>query len=250
MLKPAYSFGGIPIIQKAKPYVDNYLSMRQNVQDYSKSLSIYALKTNLEALLGGNANDPSILARADAFSRFKRAKRVLLADMENEEVSSVSLSVAGIDKLLAHAQEHISSISRIPLVKSTGISPSGLNASSEGEIRVYYDLVHAEQEYLLRVPVQYFVDLVQIVLFGDVDSDITHGKPKGGVVDRLLAERRGAQGASQEAKDAEGLQNLVAWSIASWRSALWRGTRFMTPARKTTSSAWRSTPSRASGWRT
>jgi hypothetical protein len=41
MLKPAYSFGGIPIIQKAKPCVDNYLAMRQNVQDYSRSLGLW-----------------------------------------------------------------------------------------------------------------------------------------------------------------------------------------------------------------
>jgi uncharacterized protein len=59
------------------------------------------------------------------------------------------------------------------LVKFTGISPSGLNASSEGEIRVYYDLIHSVQEYLLRVAIQYILDLIQIELFGDVDSDIT-----------------------------------------------------------------------------
>ena len=47
--------------------------------------------------------------------------------------------------MLAQSQEQISSVSRIPLVKWTGISPSGLNASSEGEIRVYYDLIHSEQ---------------------------------------------------------------------------------------------------------
>jgi Protein of unknown function (DUF1073) len=50
-----------------------------------------------------------------------------------------------LDWLLAQSQEQISSVSRIPLVKWTGISPSGLNASSEGEIRVYYDLIHSEQ---------------------------------------------------------------------------------------------------------
>ena len=106
MLKPAYSFGGIPIIQKAKPYIDNWLNMRQNVQDYAQSLSMYVLSTNIEALLAGNQNDPSVIARADAFNRFRRAKGLLLTDKENEELSSVSLSVAGVDRFLAQAQEH------------------------------------------------------------------------------------------------------------------------------------------------
>ena len=173
MLKPAYAFGGIPLIQKAKPYVDNFLQMRQNAQDYTRSLSMYVLASNMPSLLGGNANDPSILNRAEAAARFRSAKNMMLIDKETEEVSSVSLAVAGIDRLVAQAQEHISAVSRIPLVKWMGLSPSGLNASSEGEIRVYYDLIHAEQEFLLRTPIQYVLDLIQIELFGDVDSDIT-----------------------------------------------------------------------------
>ncbi len=75
--------------------------MRQNVQDYAQGLSIYVLATNMESLLAGNQNDPSVIARADAFARFRRAKGVMLVDKENEEVSAVSLSVAGIDRLLA-----------------------------------------------------------------------------------------------------------------------------------------------------
>ncbi len=86
MLKPAYSFGGIPIIQKAKPYIDNWLQMRQNVQDYAQSLSMYVLATNMEALLAGNQNDAGIIARADAFNRFRRAKGVMLLDKDTEEL--------------------------------------------------------------------------------------------------------------------------------------------------------------------
>jgi uncharacterized protein len=62
---------------------------------------------------------------------------------------------------------------RIPLVKLTGISPSGLNASSEGEIRVYYDLIKSCQEAWLRPIIQIILDFISIELFGDVDADIT-----------------------------------------------------------------------------
>jgi hypothetical protein len=33
LLKPAYSFGGMPLIQMGKPYVDNWLNGRQAVAD-------------------------------------------------------------------------------------------------------------------------------------------------------------------------------------------------------------------------
>ena len=42
------------------------------------------------------------------------------------------------------------SVSGQPLVKFTGITPNGLNASSDGEIRVFYDDIHAEQEAVFR----------------------------------------------------------------------------------------------------
>src|SRR5271165_1958095 len=90
-----------------------------------------------------------------------------------QDFTNVSANLSGIDALQAAAQEHMAAAWRIPLVKLTGISPSGLNASSEGEIRVYYDLIHSTQEHLLRPAIQIVLDLCQIELFGDVDPDIT-----------------------------------------------------------------------------
>jgi len=67
----------------------------------------------------------------------------------------------------------MSAVWRIPLVKLTGISPQGLNASSEGEIRVYYDLILSMQTQMLRPLIQTVMDFCSIELFGDVDPDIT-----------------------------------------------------------------------------
>ena len=64
------------------------------------------------------------------------------------------------------------SISHIPLVKLLGVTPSGLNASSDGEIRVFYDVIHARQENLFRAPLKKVINLVQLSLFGDIDPDI------------------------------------------------------------------------------
>jgi hypothetical protein len=67
----------------------------------------------------------------------------------------------------------MASVSSIPLVKLLGISPTGLNASSDGEIRVFYDTIHARQEDMFREPLKRVLDVIQLDQFGETDPDIT-----------------------------------------------------------------------------
>jgi uncharacterized protein len=171
LLKPAYSFGGVPLIQMAKPYVENWLKARQSVSDLIQSFSQWVLKTNLDATLAGGTGD-DVYARAAIFNNAKNSRGLMIVDKDKEDFGNVNTPLGGLDELQAQALEHICSAIRQPVVKYTGIDPQGLNASSEGSIRVYYDLIHSTQEYLIRPPLQIVVDLVQIELFGDVDPDI------------------------------------------------------------------------------
>ena len=86
---------------------------------------------------------------------------------------NVSASLGGLHELQAQAQEHMASVARIPLVKFTGISPTGLNASSEGEMRAYYDTIHAHQENFFRPNLTKVLNFVQLSLFGEIDDEIT-----------------------------------------------------------------------------
>ncbi|MCG2596571.1 MAG: DUF1073 domain-containing protein, partial [Achromobacter sp.] len=61
----------------------------------------------------------------------------------------------------------------IPLVKYTGITPSGLNATAEGEIRVFYDEMLSAQEAVFRDPLQQCLEVIQLSEFGEIDPDIT-----------------------------------------------------------------------------
>ena len=65
------------------------------------------------------------------------------------------------------------SVARIPLVKFTGISPTGLNATNEFEMQAFYDTVHGSQEHLLRGHLTTIYDIMQIHLWGKRDPDIT-----------------------------------------------------------------------------
>lgn len=170
ILKPVYYFGGLATIQMAKPYVENFLHTRQNVQDLIASFSVFVLSTDLEALL--NAGGQELFKRAEIFNDTRDNQGLMMTNKDTEELTNISVPLGTLDTLQAQSQEHIASVSGIPLVKLLGISPHGLNASSEGEIRVFYDKIHARQEMLFDEPLRTIFNFVQLSLFGFVDPEL------------------------------------------------------------------------------
>lgn len=95
-------------------------------------------------------------------------KRILTdTPVYNLEVAKGYLPEFYANGILVH-----NSISRIPLVKLLGISPHGLNASSEGEIRVFYDHIHAYQKHLFAPVLEKIFKFTQLSLWGEIDDDL------------------------------------------------------------------------------
>lgn len=172
LLKPAFAFGGLALTQMAKPYVDNWLRTRQSVSDLIHSFSVFVLATNLSTLLQQDGD--KLFERADFFNNTRDNRNLMMIDRDSEAFQNVSASIGGLHELQAQSQEHMFSVSRIPAVKFSGIQPTGLNASSEGEIRTFYDTIHAYQEHLFRINLTYCIDLVQLSEFGEIDEDIEY----------------------------------------------------------------------------
>lgn len=172
MLKPAYAFGGVALTQMCKPYVDNWLRTRQSVSDLVHSFSVMVLKTNMDGVLQGGAAD-SLFNRVDMFNKTRDNRGTFLLDKNEEDFANVSAPIAGLHELQAQAQEQMSSVSGIPLVILLGITPSGLNASSEGEIRVFYDAISGYNERVVARPLRTVLDVLQLSLWGKIDPEIT-----------------------------------------------------------------------------
>lgn len=171
ILKAAYNFGGLSLSQLAKPYVDNWLRTRDSVSDLVHSFSLSGIATNMETVLSGQ-NDPAFLMRAQLFNQMRDNRGLMLLDKETEEFFQFNTPLSGLHELQAQAQEQMSSVSSIPLVKLLGITPNGLNASSDGEIRVFYDFIHGRQHAIFREPLKTVLDIIQLSEFGDIDEDI------------------------------------------------------------------------------
>lgn len=189
ILKPAYTFGGLSLTQMLKPYVDNWIRTRQSVSDLIHSFSVLGLKTNLGQTLDAGAMT-NLKKRITMFNAQRDNSGVMVMD-KDEEFFNVSVPLGSLDKLQAQAQEHQSSVAGIPLSILLGITPSGLNASSEGEIRIFYQWVEAQQEAMFTTPFTRLLEVIQLSLFGDIDKEITfQWEPLWSLSDKELAEVR------------------------------------------------------------
>lgn len=173
MLKPAYAFGGLSMTQMAKPYVDIWLQTRQSVADLIRSFSVMVLLTDLSTLIQpGNAS--ALLARVAMFNMMRDNMGTFVANKNSEDFKNVSAQLSGLHELQAQSQEHICSVTRIPLVKYTGISPSGLNATSEFELEVYDDTMGAYQARFMDPNLRTVIRFEMLSLWGEIDPEITH----------------------------------------------------------------------------
>lgn len=177
ILKPAFNFSGMSLSQLAEPYVDNWLRTRQSVSDLINNFSITALKTSMGQVLQGgdgpDADGTDLFERADLFTAGRSNKGLMLLDKDSEELVQVNTPLGGLHELQAQAQEQMCSVSRTPAIILTGISPSGLNASSEGEISTFEDWNAALQEAYDREPIETVLKVLQLSMYGEIDPDIT-----------------------------------------------------------------------------
>ena len=170
MLKPAYSFGGLSRTQMAKPYVDFYLRNRTSSSDLLNNFSNVVLATDLSVTTMEEGSD--LFRRVETQNVLRDNQGMFVINKDSEELNIVAAPLGGVKDLVQQSQEHMTTPSQIPIVKFFGNQPSGLNADSEGVIRLFYDRVRGLQESLLREPVQTIVNLVMIELWGEVDNDI------------------------------------------------------------------------------
>ena len=172
LLKPAYAFGGLSMSQMAQPYVENWLRTRQSVSDLLHSFSVSVLSTNMAATFSEQGTT-GLINRAKLFNMLRDNRSLMMLDKEQEEFTNVSAPLGTLDHLQAQAQEQMASVSGIPLVVLLGITPSGLNASSDGEVRTFFSYIESQQEQFYTQHINRILEIIQLSVLGDIDPGIT-----------------------------------------------------------------------------
>lgn len=174
LLKPQYNFVGISLAQLMFPYIQRWLRTAKSVNDLISIFSIVNLKTNMQSTLEDGDNGLGLLQRLKLFTASRDNRGIFATDKDDEELEILNVTLAGLSDLQAQAQEHMAAPAHIPLIKLFGITPTGLGATGEGEIQVWYDWVNAQQNHALGDHMNRALEIVQMDLFGCVDDDITY----------------------------------------------------------------------------
>lgn len=178
ILKPAYQFCGMSVSQLCRSYVDNWKgtvkSVNRMINNYSKS----GIKTDLSNTLSGDDDGTSeggILQRAELYSAISENQGLMMlhkSGEESEEFFQFNTPLTTLDKLQAQAQEHMASVCNTPISVLLGITPAGLNASTDGEIRIWHERILDMQEILFRANLTKLINVLQLDIDGTIDPDI------------------------------------------------------------------------------
>lgn len=173
MLKPAYNFGGMSMFQLMKPYVERYQRTADSTSWIVQAFSLTILSTDMSGILsGGDGSAASLWTRTGLLNLFRENSGTVLLDKNDEQIEQINTPLTGLHELLTKSQEQMAGPSHTPLVKLLGVTPAGLNANSDGEIRVYYDYIMAQNEAHGRPIIKKIADLIQLDLFGEIDPAI------------------------------------------------------------------------------
>jgi phage-related protein (TIGR01555 family) len=173
LLKPAYNFFGIPAAQSALDYVAHFNKTREAAHRLLTKFSLTVFKSNvLASILAGGESTAELEHRMRLFTQYRDNDSVLLIDKESEDVVKLETPLSGVTDIVRQSLEFVAAIFRIPFVKFLGISPGGLNATGESDLRNFYDHVSSKQEKILRRPLDKVLDILQLHLFGEIDPEI------------------------------------------------------------------------------
>lgn len=177
IIKPAYNFGGISLTQLIQPYVDRWLKTVDSVNRLISNFSIIFLQTDMDAVLQGaveGAGGNELLKRIKLFLQQRDNQGLFLTDKEREMLYQLAVPLSGLSELQAQSQEHMAAPTHLPLVVLTGITPAGLNASSDSEIEVFHDWINSQQESLYDDHITKVLHILQLNRHGKIDPDIIH----------------------------------------------------------------------------
>lgn len=171
ILKPAYNFSGMSMSQLALPYVENFLKTRDSVNRMISTYSMPGIKTNLASVLAGDEGD-DVVNRAQLYNSQRDNQGLFVLDMEQEEFFHYQAQLGTLDKLQAQSQEHMSSISSIPMLVLFGSSPGGLNATGDSELAIWDEYVLDMQQVLFHDNLVKVCEIIQLSKWGDIDKSI------------------------------------------------------------------------------
>lgn len=174
LLKPIYNFFGMSLSQQVLDYVHAFTKNREAMQRLLNKFSLTVFRTDMSRLLNG---DPTCAAdikrRSEFFAKQRDNDGIALIDNTSEAMEQLNTPLAGVSDIVA------SSLDMLPIIfgeskdKYYGDLPKGLNASSEGTNRIYYDKILSLNEKINSKNIQKVIEILQVNRGKEVNPDIS-----------------------------------------------------------------------------
>ena len=119
------------------------------------------LKVNNLAQLMASNQDALIQKRINLIDQSRSVANTILLDGTDEYMKQAS-SVSGLDTLLDRFCLALASVTGIPYAILMGQSPSGMQATGESDVRMFYDKIRSQQEDYLQPVLERLVRLIML----------------------------------------------------------------------------------------
>lgn len=172
ILKPLYNFFGISLAQQVLEYVQNFTENRRSAQRLLNKFSMTVWRTDMSAFLN-NGSCESLVQRVKFANSQRSNDGMFLLDKEREELEQINTPLAGVTDIVSMSLDLAPVILGISKDKYFGDLPKGLNASSEGTNRIYYDKIHSLNEKISYDAVEKVLKILQLNLYGEIDPNIS-----------------------------------------------------------------------------
>jgi len=179
-------YWGISVLQNAHDKLRTMGASLGGVSSLLEEFSVGKFKiNNLSDILSQPDGKELIQKRVEINDLTRSVYRSMYMDKEDEFVRD-SVSFSGIPEVLHIFMMMVSSCSGYPITRLFGVSPAGLNSTGEGDMRNYYDRVHAEQVATLEPIVLRLVKIVSA--WQKVDEPYIEWRPLQQLTDKEKSE--------------------------------------------------------------
>lgn len=142
--------------------IKNFQGTTNDVRNIMTELNIGVLKiANLQErdAMGGTVRE-KMQRRLDAFNLFKSNYRAVAIDKDKEDFQFVNRTVTGVPDVMDRFMTAVAASTDMTELVLFGKSPTGLNASQEEQMQVWYDKVNSRREDELAPNIQVVMDVL------------------------------------------------------------------------------------------
>lgn len=129
----------------------NWQAVSHIMQDASQG--VFKLK-DLTLMIAEGKRD-ALQTRMETVDMSRSVARAVVVDADSEDFTRQDSSFAGLPDLLDRTGTRLASSVRIPVTILMGISPAGLNATGESDVRNWYDQLDATRQKKLKPRLMY-----------------------------------------------------------------------------------------------